>query len=112
MRPLLPSLVSPLLWATLSLAVAAGCKKEVPQCAAYVDLAMKCDEDLTSAPANERSTAKVMLAGMCEEAFRNDTSSVSGETKEVLAKMYAKIRTRASCVAQANTCAQYDECTE
>lgn len=104
------TLLSTLLLSTLALA--AGCKKDVPQCATYVDLAMQCDENLKSAPAEERKTAKLMLGGMCEEAFRNDTSSVSGETKQLVTEMYSEIRTRANCVAQANTCAQYEKCSE
>ena len=73
---------------------------------------MKCDDDLKSAPSDERKMAKMMLGGMCEEAFKNDTSNVEGETKKMVTEMYAEIRTRANCVAKANTCSQYDTCTE
>ncbi len=90
----------------------AGCRKDYPQCETYVELAMKCDSDLRSAPPNERETAKLMLGGMCEEAFKNDTSSVEGETKKMVTEMYSQLRTRATCVAKATTCEQYEKCTD
>ncbi|HEY5944822.1 MAG TPA: hypothetical protein VIV40_04995 [Kofleriaceae bacterium] len=95
-----------------TVAFAAGCKKDYPQCETYVDLAMKCDHDLDSAPAAEKKTAKLMLGGMCEEAFKNDTSSVKGDTKQMVTEMYSEIRTRANCVAKANTCDQYAKCSD
>lgn len=105
MRPL----VSPLLVGLLALA---GCKKDHPQCKTYVDLAMKCDGDLKTSPANERDAAKLVLGGMCEEAFTNDTSNVEGETKQMVTEMYASIRTKASCAAKATTCEQYEKCMD
>lgn len=103
----------PLLLGLLCGAVAvAGCKKDYPQCETYVELAMKCDADLTSAPAGERDVAKLVLGGMCEEAFNNDTSSVEGDTRKMVSEVYAEIRGRASCVAKAATCAQYTDCTD
>ena len=104
------TLLSTLLLATLALG--GGCKKDYPQCSTYVDLAMKCDDDLKSAPSNEKQTAKMMLGGMCEEAFKNDVSSVEGETKQMVTEMYSEIRSRANCVAKSNTCAQYETCTD
>ena len=95
-----------------SLVLSTGCKKDHPQCEQFVDLAMKCDEDLKTGPADERKMAKTMLGGMCEEAFKNDTSSVSGETKQMVTEMYSELRTRANCVAEANTCDQYAKCTD
>jgi hypothetical protein len=107
------TLRSTLLLASLAVALAgAGCKKDYPQCETYVDLAMKCDGDLKSAPSSERKTAKLMLGGMCEEAFKNDASSVEGETKKMVTEMYSEIRTRANCVAKATTCDQYAKCTD
>jgi len=103
------TLLSTVFLATLALG---GCKKDYPQCESYVDLAMKCDDDLKSAPSGERKTAKLMLGGMCEEAFKNDTSSVEGETKQMVTEMYSGIRTRANCVAKASSCDQYDACTD
>jgi hypothetical protein len=96
----------------LALAPAAGCAKDYPQCETYVDLAMKCDADLKAAPSGEQKTAKMMLGGMCEEAFKNDTSRVKGETKQMVTEMYSEIRTRANCVAKANTCDQYTACSD
>ena len=104
------TLFSTLLLATLALGT--GCKKDYPQCETYVDLTMKCDGDLKSAPASEKKTAKMMLGGMCEEAFKNDTSSVEGETKQMVTEMYTEIRTRANCVAKAKTCDHYAACTD
>jgi hypothetical protein len=103
------TLLSALLLACLALG---GCKKDYPQCETYVDLAMKCDSDLESAPSEEKKTAKLMLGGMCEEAFKNDTSSVEGETRKMVSEMYSELRTRANCVAKATTCAQYETCTD
>ena len=103
------TLTTTLLLATLSLA---GCSKDYPQCETYVDLAMKCDADIKSAPSGDKKSAKLVLGGMCEAAFKNDTDSVEGETRRMVTEMYAEIRTRANCVAKANTCAQYDVCTE
>lgn len=103
------TLLSTLLLASLALG---GCKKDYPQCETYVELAMKCDGDLKSAPSQERNTAKLMLGGMCEEAFKNDTSSVEGETKKMVTEMYSQLRTRATCAAKANTCEGYEKCTE
>jgi hypothetical protein len=105
MRTLLASLV-------LTGLALAGCNKDYPQCETYVDLAMKCDGDLKSAPADEKKTAKLMLGGMCEEAFKNDTSRVSGDTRQMVSEMYSELRTRANCVAKANTCEQYAKCTD
>jgi hypothetical protein len=102
------TLLSALLLSTLALG---GCKKDYPQCETYVDLAMKCDGDLKAAPSDEKNTAKMMLGGMCEEAFKNDVSSVEGETKQMVTEMYSEIRSRANCVAKGKTCDQYDDCT-
>lgn len=103
------TLLSTLLLGTLALA---GCKKDYPQCETYVDLAMKCDGDLKASPANEKDTAKLVLGGMCEEAFKNDTSSVEGDTKQMVTEMYASIRTKASCAAKATSCEQYEKCMD
>jgi hypothetical protein len=107
------TLRTPLATTLLLLAAAlAGCKKDHPQCEKFVDLTMKCDEDMKSAPSGEQKQARSMMEGMCQEAFRNDTSSVSGEAKQLVTEMYAELRERADCTASANTCAQYDKCTE
>lgn len=91
---------------------AAACKKDYPQCDKFVDLAIKCDEDMKSGPASEVKTARVMMGAMCEEAFKNDTSSVDGEAKKMVTEMYAELRERADCTSKANTCEQYNKCTE
>lgn len=88
----------------------AGCKKDYPQCDHYVDLSVKCDSDVKSLSEDERDTARMMLGGMCSEAFRNDTSAVSGEAKEIVVAMYRGMRKRASCAVKANTCEEYSRC--
>ena len=89
-----------------------ACKKDYPQCDHFVDLTMKCDSDMKSAPGGEQKTARVMMGGMCEEAFKNDTSNVSGQAKQLVTEMYAELRERADCTREANTCEQYSRCTD
>lgn len=90
----------------------AACKKDYPQCDRFVDLAMKCDGDMKAAPSGEQDTTRAMMASMCHEAFRNDTSSVSGEARELVTEIYAELRERADCTASASTCEQFSKCTE
>ena len=75
-----------------------ACKKDYPQCDHFVDLTMTCDADMKSAPGGEQKTARVMMGGMCEEAFKNDTSNVSGQAKQLVTEMYAELRERADMV--------------
>ena len=103
------TLKAALLLAVLSLA---ACKKDYPQCDHFVDMAVKCDADIKTAPSGEQKTARLMMGGMCEEAFKNDTSSVNGEAKQLVSDMYAELRERADCTSKANTCEQYSKCTE
>jgi hypothetical protein len=91
---------------------AAACGKDYPQCEKFVDLAFKCDDDLKGAPADEKKTARLMMGSMCEEAFKNDTSSVSGESKKMVTEMYEGIRNRSNCAAKAGTCEQYAKCED
>jgi hypothetical protein len=99
-----------LLAAVITLPIAA-CTKDHPQCDRFVDLTMQCDAEIKAAPSGEQRTARAMMDGMCEEAFRNDTSSVSGETRKIVSEMYAELRDRADCTATASTCEQYARCT-
>jgi hypothetical protein len=87
----------------------AACKKEYPQCDRFVDLAVRCD--LRAAPEGEQKETRMVMSGMCEEAFRNDTSSVSDEAKQLVTEMYAELRERADCSTSATTCEQYAKCT-
>lgn len=89
----------------------AACNKAPPQCERFVDLTMQCDADIRAAPSAEQRTARAMMDGMCEEAFRNDTRSVSGDTRKVVSELYAELRERAECTATASTCEQYARCT-
>jgi hypothetical protein len=93
-------------------ALLGACKKDYPQCDHFVDLTMQCDVDMKSAPSSEQKTARAMMGGMCEEAFKNDTSNVSGQSKEIVTKMYEELRERADCTTKANTCDQYSRCTD
>ena len=104
----------PTLRATLLVLLAplAACKKDYPQCDRFVDLALECDDDMKTAADGEQKQARLMMGGMCEEAFRNDTSSVSGQARQLVTEMYAELRERADCTAGANTCDQYSKCTE
>lgn len=88
----------------------AACNKDSAKCEKLVDMAFKCDEDMKSASAEEKKTTKLMMGSMCVEAFRNDTSSVSGESKKLVTEMYEGIRKRAECASKATTCEQYEAC--
>jgi hypothetical protein len=94
------------------LSLLGACKKDYPQCDHFVDLTMQCDSDMKSAPGGEQKTARVMMGGMCEEAFKNNTSNVSGQAKQLVTEMYAELRERADCTSKANTCEQYSRCTD
>lgn len=94
------------------LAPLVGCKKDYPQCDRFVDLSLECDAEMQAAAEGEQKQARLMMGGMCEEAFRNDTSSVSGEARQMVTEMYAELRERADCTADAKTCDQYSRCTE
>jgi hypothetical protein len=96
----------------VALVALAACKKDYPQCDRFVDLTMKCDAEMKSAPGSEQQTARAMMDGMCEEAFRNDTSNVSGQARQVVTEMYAELRERADCTTKANSCEQYSRCTD
>jgi len=93
-----------------ALLATAACRKEPPQCEKFVELAFKCDSDLRTAPTDEKRAARTMMDGMCKEAFRNDTSSVSGETKQMVSEVYAEMRKRANCASKATSCDQYEVC--
>ena len=106
-------LMRPTLFAfAMFLAAGSGCAKDGGKCEKFVDLAFKCDEDLKSSSAEEKKTAKLMMGSMCEEAYKNDTSSVSGETKKMVSEMYTEMRKRADCTSKSNTCEQYSTCTD
>lgn len=103
------SIASVLLFLTLAAPLAA-CNKDGAKCEKLVDMSFKCDEDMRSASAEEKKTSKLMMGALCEEAFRNDTSNVSGESKKLVTEMYESIRKRAECAGKATTCEQYEAC--
>ena len=95
--------------ATLLLLLVA-CHKDHPQCEKFVDLAFECDTSLKTAASDEKKSARMMMDNMCEEAFRDDVHGVSGDTKQMVAEVYAEMRKRANCAAKATTCEQYTVC--
>lgn len=97
-------------WLTALLLIAAACHKDSAKCEKYVDLAFKCDADLKATTGDERKASRLMMGGMCEEAYRNDTSSVKGEARQLVTEMYQTMRKRADCAAKANSCSEYDAC--
>lgn len=94
------------------LAPLGACKQDYPQCDRFVDFAVRCDDDMKGAPAGEQKQARMLMEGMCAEAFRNDTSAVTGNARELVTEMYAELRERADCSASASSCEQYAKCTE
>lgn len=94
------------------LAALSACKQDYPQCDRFVDFAVRCDDDMKAAPEGEQRQARMLIEGMCAEAFKNDTSGVNGSARELVTEMYAELRERADCSATANTCEQYAKCTE
>lgn len=104
------SIASVLLSVALAAPLLVACNKDSAKCEKFVDMAFKCDEDMKSSSAEEKKTTKLVLGSMCEEAFRNDTSSVTGESKKMVTEMYEELRERAACVNKATTCEQYEAC--
>ena len=92
------------------LVVTGACHKDHPQCEKFVDLAFQCDTSLKTAASDEKKTARMMMDNMCEEAFRDDVHGVSGDTKQIVAEVYAEMRKRANCAASATSCQQYNVC--
>jgi hypothetical protein len=93
-----------------ALLLVAACNKDSATCEKYVDLAFQCDADLKSTAGDERKTARLVMGGMCEEAYRDNTSSVKGDARKMVTEMYQEMRKRADCAAKANSCREYDAC--
>jgi hypothetical protein len=93
-----------------ALVLFAACNKDSAKCEKYVDLAFQCDDDLKATPGDERKTARLVMGGMCEEAYRDNTSSVKGEARKMVTQMYQEMRKRADCAAKASSCSDYDAC--
>jgi hypothetical protein len=96
-------------WLAAVLLVAA-CNKDHDKCEKFVDLAFQCKDELKATKGDERKTAQLMMGGMCEEAYRNNTSSVKGEARKLVTEMYEEMRKRADCAANANSCSEYNVC--
>jgi hypothetical protein len=90
---------------------ATGCKKGGETCEKFVDRSLSCDGDETAKmSSDEKSQYKVMMAGMCEAAFSDETAGAEGDTKKMMLEMYATVRTKAKCVAEAKDCAAAKAC--
>lgn len=93
-----------------ALLLVAACNKDAATCEKYVDRAFQCDDALQSTAGDERKTARVVMSGMCEEAYRDNTSNVKGEARKMVTQLYEEMRLRADCAAKANSCREYDAC--
>lgn len=95
----------------LTAALGTGCRKGGETCEKFVERSLSCDgEDGAKMTSDERSQFKVMMAGMCEAAFSEETSGAEGETKKMMLEMYATVRQKAKCVAEAKDCAAAKAC--
>ena len=88
---------------------AAACNKHSETCNKYVDLSIKCDEDLAG---DERAAAEAMLKGMCQGAFDGDYAGATADEKKIIEGMYAHIKSTATCAAKATTCEEYRRCED
>lgn len=90
---------------------APACRKGGETCDKFVDRSLSCDgEETSKMSSDERSQYKMMMAGMCEAAFSEETAGAEGETKKMMLEMYASVRTKAKCVAEAKDCAAAKAC--
>lgn len=90
---------------------APACRKGGETCDKFVERSMTCDgEEGTKMSDDERSQFKVMMSGMCEAAFSEETAGAEGEAKKMMLEMYASVRTKAKCVAEAKDCAAAKAC--
>ncbi len=92
---------------------APACRKGGETCDKFVDRSLQCDgEDTAKMSGDEKSQYKVMMSGMCEAAFSEETAGAEGETKKMMLEMYASVRTKAKCVAEAKDCAAAKACED
>ncbi len=90
---------------------ASGCRKGGETGDKFVERSLSCDgEDTQKMSGDEKSQYKVMMSGMCEAAFSEETGGAEGETKKMMLEMYANVRTKAKCVADAKDCAAAKAC--
>lgn len=90
---------------------APACRKGGETCDKFVERSMTCDgEDTAKMSGDEKSQYKMMMQGMCEAAFSEETAGAEGETKKMMLEMYASVRTKAKCVAEAKDCEAAKKC--
>ena len=95
----------------LTALAAPACRKGGETCDKFVERSLSCDgEDTAKMSGDEKSQYKVMMSGMCEAAFSEETGGAEGETKKMMIEMYASVRTKAKCVADAKDCAAAKAC--
>ncbi len=95
----------------LTALAAPACRKGGETCDKFVERSLSCDgEETTKMSSDEKSQYKVMMTGMCEAAFSEETAGAEGETKKMMLEMYASVRTKAKCVAEAKDCAAAKAC--
>ena len=89
----------------------AACGDDYPQCERLVEMTLRCDETVRSTPAPERNTTRELIGAVCKDAYRDDTRNVDRASRNLVHDMYSDVRERAECVRAAETCAQYERCT-
>lgn len=90
---------------------ATGCRKGGETCDKFVERSLSCDgQETAKMSSDEKSQYKVMMAGMCEAAFSEETGGADGDTKKMMLEMYASVRTKAKCIAEAKDCAAAKAC--
>lgn len=96
----------------IAVALAApACRKGGETCDKFVERSLSCDgEETAKMSGDEKSQYKVMMSGMCEAAFSEETGGAEGDTKKMMLEMYASVRTKAKCVAEAKDCAAAKAC--
>jgi len=90
---------------------APACRKGGETCDKFVERSLSCsDDDTAKMSGDEKSQYKMMVQGMCEAAFAEETVGAEGETKKMMLEMYSTVRTKAKCVAEAKDCAAAKAC--
>ena len=90
---------------------ATGCRKGGETCDKFVERSLSCDgEETAKMSSDEKGQYKALMAGMCEAAFSEETAGAEGEAKKMMLEMYATLRTKAKCVAEAKDCAAAKAC--
>jgi len=104
------------LWILLAVtaAIAPACSKGGATCEKFIERSLECggDDEVSKMSDSERSQAKMMMQGMCEGAFSENVGGAEGNSKKMMLEMYAGIRKKATCVAEAKDCAAAKACED